>query len=60
MGDGHFAGPEAAQLDATLEVIEPLIDARLQIGCGDDDPVLALEARGGSLSHLHWNFSSRR
>ena len=53
MRDRHLAGPEAAQLDAALEIVEPLVDPGLEIGRRDDDAIFPLETRGGSFSHLH-------
>ena len=59
MRDRDFAGPETSELYASLQVVEPLIDPRLKIGRGDDHAKFALEASGGSFSHLHWHYSSR-
>ena len=53
----NLAGPEPAELHATLEVIEPLIDARFQIGRRHDDAIFALEACGSGLGHLHRQYS---
>ena len=43
--DRNLAGPEAAQLHAALEVVEPLVDLRLEIGCRDDHAIFALKTR---------------
>ena len=51
---------EAPQLHAALQIVEALIDLRLKVACGHDDAIFALEARGGSFSHLHRHCSSRR
>ncbi len=59
MGDRHLAGPETAQLHAAFEIVEPLVDLRLEIGRRNDDAVFPLETRGGSFSHLHRHYSSR-
>ena len=59
MRDRHLAGPEAAQLHAALEIVEPLVDLGLEVGRGNDDAVFPLETRGGSFSHLHRHYSSR-
>ena len=56
----NLARPEPAELHLALEVIEPLVDARLQIGRRHDDAVLAFEACGGGLSHLHRTTLSAR
>ena len=53
MRDRHLAGPEAAQLHPIFQIVEALIDPRLEVGRRHDDPIFALEACGGSFSDLH-------
>src|SRR3984957_18974639 len=59
MGNGDLAGPDPAQLDAALKIVEPLFHTRFKIGSGDDDAIFALETLSARFSHLHRNYSSR-
>src|SRR5262245_23270032 len=53
MRDRHFAGTEAAQLDAVLELTEALGDPRFEISCGHLHLEFALKAVGKSFGDFH-------
>src|SRR6516165_2708766 len=53
MADRHLAGAKSAQVDALLEFIQPLGQARFEIGRRNLDLKLAPEAFGKGFGHFH-------
>src|SRR5262249_44595922 len=59
VGDRNLAGPEAAQLDAVLELRQAVIEPGIELGRRHDHLEFALEAVGVGFGDLHGSIARR-